>query len=101
MLIKPTQSKILRATTGIEAVNICKLNDQIDLILMDVRMPEMDGYEATREIKKIRSKLPIIAQTAYAIEGEINESLNAGCDDFITKPINWQVLFEIINKHIG
>ena len=86
------------AKDGKEAIKLCKENSSIDLVLMDINMPVMNGYEATKEIKKFRSKLPIIAQTAYAIAGDREKSLAAGCDDYISKPIKAELLMEKIGK---
>ena len=84
------------AKDGFEAVEYCQKSNQIDLILMDINMPKMNGYEATKQIKKIQSELPIIAQTAFAIEGDKEKILASGCDDYISKPINKDNLFEKI-----
>ncbi len=73
-------------------------NENIDLILMDIRMPIMDGLKATKEIRLINNKIPIIAQTAYAMESEKTKSLEVGCNDFIVKPIKKNILFDKINK---
>jgi len=96
--LKKTKADILHAEDGQQAVDICKSNDAIDLILMDVQMPEMNGMEATRYIKKFRKKLPIIAQTANAIAEEKQRCFEAGFDDFVTKPINISELFAKIDK---
>lgn len=83
---------IHRAQNGQEAVEICKANDSIDLVLMDIKMPVMDGYEATSQIKKLRPELPIIAQTAYSTEEDIERALASGCDDFVSKPVDSEIL---------
>ncbi|MBN2519961.1 MAG: response regulator, partial [Bacteroidales bacterium] len=98
--LKRTKANLLRASDGNEAVEICKKNNNIDLILMDIRMPVMDGYEATREIKKINDHIPIIAQTAYAMFEEREKSLMVGCNDYITKPISKKFLLEVIDKYL-
>ncbi|TPN85128.1 response regulator [Aquimarina algicola] len=92
---------IHRAENGKEAVDICEQNESIDLILMDIRMPIMDGYTATKKIKKIRPKLPIIAQTAYSTEEDIQKALDAGCDDFVSKPVDRNILKPLINKYFS
>jgi len=84
---------------GKEDVDICEENENIDLILMDIRMPVMDGYTATKKIKKIRPKIPIIAQTAYSTEEDIKKALDAGCDDFVSKPVDQKLLKPIINRY--
>jgi PAS domain S-box-containing protein len=87
-----------RALNGIEAVEICSKNHEISLVLMDIKMPFMNGYEATGRIKKIRPNLPIIAQTAYAMQEDRNKALQAGCDGYISKPIISSELIELIEK---
>ena len=86
-VFKNTGIKITRAITGREAVNQCKRNP-FDIVLMDIQLPEMDGLEATKLIKKSKPEIPIIAQTAYALSGEKEKCMNAGCDDYISKPID-------------
>ncbi|WP_299313630.1 transporter substrate-binding domain-containing protein [uncultured Aquimarina sp.] len=90
---------IYRAKNGQEAVTICQENNNIDLVLMDIKMPIMDGYDATSYIKKIRPNLPVIAQTAYSIEEDVQKALDAGCDDFVSKPVDRKVLKPMLNKY--
>ena len=97
--LKPISDNILLARNGLEALETCRRNPDIDLILMDVKMPEMSGYEATREIRKFNSKVVIIAQTAYALRGEKEKALDAGCNDYITKPIDNMLLFKLIKNN--
>jgi CheY-like chemotaxis protein len=92
--------ELIRAKNGKEAVEIAKSNKDIDIILMDIKMPEKDGYTATSEIKKFRPNLPIIAQTAYAMEGDEEKAFQAGCDDYIAKPISPDKLILVINQYI-
>lgn len=92
---------IIRAINGIEAVNTCKLNNHIDIILMDIKMPIMDGYEATKQIKKFKPNLPIIAQTAYSTEVDRNKALASGCTDFVGKPIKKILLISKIKEHLS
>ncbi len=99
--LKSTKVNLVRAIHGKEAVEIYKKINSIDLILMDIRMPIMNGYEATKEIKKINHNIPIIAQTAYAFVEEREKSIQVGCDDYITKPINKLYLLEVIEKHLS
>lgn len=95
--------KILHAINGEIAVSMAKKNPDIDLVLMDIKMPVMNGLEATEKIKKIRPELPVIAQTAFASPVDNQKALDAGCDDYITKPLHRQLLLELVNKylHIG
>jgi len=90
----------LHAGSGIEAIEMVNKHKEIDLILMDIKMPEMNGYEATKRIKKINPQIPIIAQTAFALHEDRGKSLDAGCDDYISKPIKKDDLIAIINKHL-
>jgi CheY-like chemotaxis protein len=89
---KTTGAKVIRASNGIEAVDLCRENQAITLVLMDIKMPIMDGLEATREIKAFRPDLPIIAITAYAMSGDEQKALNAGCDDYLAKPVSMKSL---------
>lgn len=98
-LVQPFSKKILKAITGTEAIEACRNNPDIDLVLMDIKLPEMDGYEATRQIRKFNKKLIIIAQTAFGLKGENEKALNAGCTDYISKPINMNVLLGLLKKY--
>ncbi|GGK57304.1 MULTISPECIES: PAS domain S-box protein [Flavobacteriaceae] len=91
-------SEILKARTGTEAVEVCKNNPTIDLILMDIQLSEINGYEATRQIRQFNKKVIIIAQTAFGLTGDREKSLDAGCNDYITKPINKHELNSLIKK---
>jgi CheY-like chemotaxis protein len=97
--IKVFSKEILAARTGIEAVEICRNNPEIDLVLMDIKMPDMDGYEATRKIREFNQEVVIISQTAYAIEGAREKVIEAGCNDYISKPIKKDDLVRLIQKH--
>lgn len=99
-LLTQIHCDVLVASNGIEAVQICTDNDKIDLVLMDIKMPLMDGYQATKKIKKIRPNLPIIAQTAFALLGDKSKSLENGCDDYISKPVKKDKLIKLIQKHL-
>ena len=91
--------ELIRAKDGHTAVELCRSNPYIDQVLMDIRMPVMDGYTATQEIKKFRPDLPIIAQTAYAMEADKKRAIEEGCDDYISKPIKRKDLIEIISRY--
>jgi PAS domain S-box-containing protein len=92
--------KTIHAKHGKEAVEMCKENSEIDFVLMDMKMPIMTGFEATKLIKEFRPNLPIVAQTAYSTKEEKEQAISAGCDDFISKPISEKKLNEIINKYL-
>lgn len=94
ILLSKGGNKIIRASTGKEAVEIFKDTPDISLILMDLKMPVMDGYDATKEIRKMNKDVPIIAQTAYALAGDDKKALEVGCDDYISKPIKKEYLIK-------
>lgn len=85
--LRKTKINVLWAKDGQEAIDMCLKDSSIDIVLMDIRMPNVDGYEATTEIKKTQPKMPIIAQTAYALNSDYQKVFDSGCDDYITKPI--------------
>lgn len=89
----------IHAVNGLEAVDHCRQNPDITLVLMDIKMPEMDGLEATRQIREIRPELPIIATTAYAQTGDEHRILAAGCNEYLAKPIKSVDLMALIGKH--
>lgn len=91
---------IIWAKNGLEAIDFCKSNPLIDLVLMDLKMPKMDGFEATKQIKKFRPNLPIIAQTAFSTETDKIKALECGCVDFISKPIIRESLLSKIKKQL-
>ena len=95
-----TDAFVLRAANGKMAVKMCKKIDNIDLVLMDIKMPEMNGIEATKEIRKIRKSLPVIAQTAYAMDSDKEECLNAGCDAYFEKPISRNKFISVLSKFL-
>jgi PAS domain S-box-containing protein len=92
---------IIRAINGAEAVGICKANKNIDLVFMDIKMPIMDGYEATRIIKGFMPDVPIIAQTAYSTEADKDKAFACGCIDYISKPFDLELLFSKIKTQLG
>ncbi len=96
-----TQAQLLHVNDGKQAVELCHTIGKIDLILMDIKMPEKSGYEAIREIKSFRKGIPIIAQTAYTLSEDKSKCIEAGCDDYISKPIDIELLFEKINKYFN
>ena len=98
--LKSTKAKLLYANNGKEAVNMCKTDSTIDLVLMDLQMPVLNGIDATREIRKFNQQMPIIAVTAYSFPGEKQCCLDAGCNDFISKPIDSDVLIEMIKMFL-
>ena len=100
-IIKGFSNEILIVKTGIDAVKTIRDNPDIDLILMDITMPELDGYEATRQIRQFNTKVIIIAQTALALNSDIEKALAAGCNDHIAKPVKSSALKSLILKYLG
>lgn len=99
MLIDEYCHKIHKAKTGVEAIEISKNNPDIDLILMDIKMPMMNGYDATRSIREFNKNVIIIAQTAYGLMGDNQKALDAGCNDYISKPIESKALQKLLYKY--
>lgn len=97
-IFKRFNCTLLKAYNGEEAIGQCRQHPETSLVLMDLKMPVMNGFEATKIIKQLRPTLPIIAQTAYAMAGDEHRALQAGCDDYITKPIKKSILFEKLKK---
>jgi len=101
MMISEYTAEILYAKSGVEAVDFCRNTNDIDLILMDIKMPMMDGYDATREIRKFDKDVVIIAQTAFALEGENEKAILAGCDNYIAKPIDYNILVSLLHRYFN
>jgi signal transduction histidine kinase/CheY-like chemotaxis protein len=99
-LSKNRDVEILWARDGIEAVEICMKNSSIDLVLMDIQLLEMNGIEAARSIKQQNPSLPVIAQTAYVASKDVQACREAGCDDFLAKPINRASLIRVLKKYL-
>jgi hypothetical protein len=100
LLTMETDAKILHAANGREAIELFKANPGIKLILMDMKMPEMDGFEATKQIKLINTDVYIIAITAYAMSGDEARIMASGCDGYLSKPINKKSLLEKISEFV-
>jgi two-component system cell cycle response regulator DivK len=101
-IFRKTEAQILRAKNGKEAIEIIeRLGGNIDLVLMDLNMPVMDGYEAMRIIKSQHPEIPIIAQTAYTLTEDRHKCIQAGFNDYIAKPINRAALFRLVNDNLS
>jgi len=98
--LQKISKEILYAKTGLEAVMTCRNHPDLDLVLMDIKMPDMDGHEATRQIRIFNKDIIIIAQTAFVVSNEGEKAIEAGCNDYITKPIKITLLIELIKKQI-
>ena len=92
---------VISAKNGAEAVEACLDNPDLDLVLMDLQMPEMDGIEATRQIRLFNSNLVIIAQTAYAVTESREKAMKAGCTDYMLKPVKKNELTALIQKYFS
>ena len=97
-LLMSEKIETIHAQDGLEAINIIKNNQHIDLILMDIKMPIMGGLEATRQIKEIKPTIPIIAQSAFNTDVDIKSAFDAGCNDYISKPFDRKTLLDKIAK---
>lgn len=99
IIIEPFAREIICVSTGNKAVEACRNNPDIDLVLMDILMPELGGYEATRQIRQFNKDIIVIAQTAFAFDGDIEKALEAGCNNHISKPIQAKELEQLLNKY--
>ena len=99
--VKPLGKEIINVHNGIDAVEACLNNPDIDLVLMDIQMPKMSGYDATRNIREFNKDVVIIAQTAYGLSSDREKAIEAGCNDYISKPINDNELKRLIQKHFS
>ncbi|MGE4586971.1 MAG: response regulator [Mangrovibacterium sp.] len=100
-VLSKIKARIFWAKNGQEALDIFRREKHIDLILMDLQMPEMNGYEATRIIKQENKHIPIIAQTAFAMADDRGKALEAGCDDYLPKPIKSKDLLNTVEKFLN
>lgn len=99
--LEVTKVKLLRAHNGIQAIDMIRSDNSIDLCLMDIHLPVMNGYDATQIIREFAPDLPIIAQTAFAMPGEKEKSIKAGCNAYISKPISRSDLIKLIDNFIN
>jgi len=101
LILRKNKYEVIRAVSGDEALNLLEKHKDIALVLMDVKMPGLDGYEATRLIKSISPGLPVIIQTAYALLGDRERAFESGCDGYISKPVNRGELISLIDKWLA
>ncbi len=99
-VILKTGVKVIRAVNGNQAIELFKNNPDISLIVMDIRLPDMNGYKVTKQIREINPNVPIIALTAYALKGDREEALLSGCTDYIPKPVEPALLKEKIKQFL-
>ena len=101
IIVRSFAKVIVKAGTGVEGVAACRNNPDIDLVLMDIQMPEMDGYEAVQKIREFNPEVVIIAQTAFAQRGDREKAIAAGCNDYLAKPISKTDLMALIHNYFG
>lgn len=100
-ILSSTGIQIINTTNGMDALTECRKNKSINLVLMDIKMPIMDGYKAFEEIKKFRSDLPIIAQTAYAYNEDIAKAKEIGFNEYLIKPLKVNTVLETLDKYLN
>jgi CheY-like chemotaxis protein len=93
--------EVVYASGGEEALELYNQHNDTELVLMDIKMPGLDGYATTRKLKEINPGIVVIAQTAHALAGDRDKALSAGCDDYLTKPFRKQELIKVVKKHFG
>jgi PAS domain S-box-containing protein len=97
--VKVFSKEVIKVRSSVDAIETCRNNPDIDLVLMDIKMPGIDGHEATRQIRQFNSKVIIIAQTAYALLGDREKAIESGCNDYISKPINRDQFMDLMRKY--
>jgi CheY-like chemotaxis protein len=99
ILFEKMNIRVLWAKNGVEAISFCETDPSIDLVLMDIKMPLLNGFDATRKIKQMRPGLTVVAQSAFAMAPDKEEAFSAGCNDYLTKPINIGQLKNLLKKY--
>jgi CheY-like chemotaxis protein len=99
-LLDDAGANVIHVDNATDAIYAAHNNKNIDLILMDIQLPDMNGWQATRILKKVKKNIPVIVQSAFALDSHIKKSYEAGCDYFISKPIDSVLLFDFIEKAI-
>ncbi len=97
-VLKQVKANVVHASNGRMAIDACGSDEHFDLVLMDMQMPEVDGLEATRQIKQIRPGLPVVATTANTYDENAEACREAGCDAFLTKPLQFRKMFELMQS---
>lgn len=97
-VLEDTGAQVLNVENASDAIFAVHQNPEIDVVLMDIQLPDMSGWQATRIIKKVKKNMAIIIQSAYAFESYVKKSFESGCDFFISKPIDTNLLFDYIQK---
>lgn len=97
-VLKQVKANVVHAENGRKAIEACESGAHFDLVLMDLMMPEVDGLEATRRIKALRPSLPVVATTANTFDENVEACREAGCDEFLTKPLQFKKMFELMQS---
>jgi two-component system cell cycle response regulator DivK len=97
-VLNQVKANVVHASNGKVAIEACSTDTHFDLVLMDMQMPEVDGLEATRKIKELRPDLPVVATTAHTYPENILACQEAGCDGFLTKPLQFRQMFEVMKS---
>lgn len=100
-VLSKLNANVFWAKNGVEAVEICNNENNIHLVLMDLQMPEMNGYEATEILKKRYPEMPVVAQTAFAMSDDREKAIDAGCDDYLAKPIKSKDLLSMAERYLN
>jgi len=99
-ILKKEKHKVFHAVTGLETIELCRQHRNMDIVLMDIKLPDIDGHEVTRRIRTFNQALPIVAVSAFATQNDREKALMAGCDDYLTKPMRKEDLLEVIQKYV-
>lgn len=99
VIVEKYSNKILKTNNGIDAIELCRNNSDIDLILLDIKLPDLNGYEVVQQIRKFNKTVIIFAQTAYVISGDREKAVEAGCNDYISKPYSIELIDLLIEKY--
>jgi len=101
IIFRKENIKIFHVLNGADAVDLVNNNNMLDVVLMDIKMPIMDGYVATQEIRKTNKDIPIIAFTAFALDGDREKAIEAGCTDYVIKPVNKEKLINMVKFYLA
>ncbi len=99
-ILSSKKANMFPATTGLEAVEKIKQHPEINIVLMDIKLPEMDGFTAIREIRKVKPDIPVIVETAFSDDKTRRKAYEAGCNDFLTKPITRRLLANALKSYL-
>ncbi len=101
LILTPLCKELILVKTGLDAIDACKKNPDIQIVLMDIQMPDLDGFEATRQIRLFNSEVVIIAQTAFAFNDDKKKAMDAGCNDYVSKPFRKDDMLLLIERYLN